>query len=92
MVRQKAVDFHGQRQKRRKEYLTFTSEWYGYDYFGAEIKHIEHIEGQYKKQTKKLVNKMDRTGRMNSWYEMDSPELPTIFHLLKQMSTNTYYI
>ena len=35
---------------------------------------LEHIEGQYKKQTKKLVNKLNKeTGRMHSYYEMDTP-------------------
>ncbi|MGA8844437.1 MAG: hypothetical protein WB511_12705 [Nitrososphaeraceae archaeon] len=74
MVRQKAVDYDS-KTKERKEFLTFTSEWYAYDYFGAEIKLGKtHIEDSYKQQTKKLVNKLDMTsGRMNSWYEMDSP-------------------
>ena len=81
MVRQKEVDsFTGERRE-RKEYLTFTSKWYGHahDYFGSEIiMEKTHIEGQYrrssKKQVRKLVNKLDKTtGRMNSRYEMDIP-------------------
>jgi hypothetical protein len=49
MVRQKAVDPSTGERMERKEYLTFTSEWYEYDYFGAEIKTGTHTEGQYKK-------------------------------------------
>ena len=76
MIRQKAVDDSSERRE-RKEYLYFTSEWYAYDFFGAEIK-METIdtEGKYKKQTRKLVQKVDKeTGRMESWYEMEIPEI-----------------
>ena len=77
MIRQKAVDFSTGERRERKEYLIFTSEWYGYDYFGAEIKMGRtHIEGKYLQQVRKLVNKLDmKTGRMNSWYELDIPRV-----------------
>lgn len=70
MVRQKAVDYASDRRQRKK-YLTFTSVWYGHDYFGAEIKKEKtHIKGKYLQQVRKLVNKLDmKTGRMNSYYE-----------------------
>ena len=43
---------------------------------GAELKMGRvHTEGKYKKQTRKLVQKVDKeTGRMESWYEMGIPE------------------
>jgi hypothetical protein len=43
----------------------------------AEIKMGRiHIEGQYKKQTRKLVNKLDmKTGIMDCYYEMGIPEI-----------------
>ena len=76
MVRQKAVDPSTAERRERKEYLTFESEWYVHDYFGAEIRMgTIHIEGHYKKQTRKLAQKVDQeTGRMESWYEMGVPE------------------
>ena len=62
------------KEENRKEYIIFVSSWYAHDYFGAEIRVLEHIEGQYKKQTRRLVNKLDKeTGRMHSYYEMDIP-------------------
>ena len=74
IIRQKQVDPSTGERRERKEYITFVSSWYAHDYFGAEIRVIAHVEGQYKKQTKKLVNKLDKeTGRMHSWYEMDTP-------------------
>jgi hypothetical protein len=75
MVRQKVVDSFTGERRGRKEYLTFTSKWYGHDYFGSEIvMENKRIEGQYKKQVRKLANKLDMTtGRMNSRYEMDIP-------------------
>jgi hypothetical protein len=76
MIRQKRLDPTSER-KERKEYLTFTCEWTGYDFFGAELKMgTIHTEGMYKKQTMKLVQKIDKeTGRMESWYEMGIPEM-----------------
>jgi hypothetical protein len=63
MIRQKRVDPTSERRE-RKEYLTFTSEWTGYDFFGAELNMgTIHTEGVYKKQTRKLVQK----NRQRDW-------------------------
>jgi hypothetical protein len=64
MARQKAIDW-STKSHERKEYLTFNCEWYGYDYYGAEIKLGKtHEEGKFMEQTKKLVNEIDQaTGR-----------------------------
>ena len=47
MIRQKQVDLSTGERRERKEYITFESHWFAYDYFGAEIRVLEHMEGQY---------------------------------------------
>ena len=64
------------KEEKRKEYLTVISHWFAHDYFGAEIRVLEHMEGQYWKQTRRLVNQLDKsTGRMHSFYEKGDPVL-----------------
>ena len=85
IMRRKEVDPSTGERRERKEYLTVICHWYAYDYFGAEIRVLEHIEGQYKKQTRKLVNKLDKnTGRMHSWYEMGEPVMAYTIPFSKQ--------
>ena len=60
IIRQKQVDPSTNERRERKEYITFESQWFAHDYFGSEIRVLGHIEGQYWKQTRRLVNQLDK--------------------------------
>jgi len=73
MSRQKAIDPYS-KKKERKEYLTFTSNWIGLNYWKEEIRVNSHIEGKALIQQTKIVNKINReTGKPEEYKKPDIP-------------------